>query len=158
MKPSALLTLLFAIAALLGCADDTESPSNVPPDLKLEDVVGCWYRGGDGYCRIQCYDPSMEHWYQLRDSINDLSYEAVGSYWINGFYIEDKFIGSSNASGIVGDTIKGKTGLRRIGSYLYSLDDSYETANKYSPVPNLDSLPCGKPFTLLPKPANWTLF
>jgi hypothetical protein len=156
MKPSAFASLVVTLL-LIACADD-ENTSNVPPDLRLEDVLGCWYRTDEYDCSIQCYDRSMEHWYQAVDNNTKDVFEYSGKYRLDHLQVIDRSVGISSKNMNSTDTIEGFTRYQRVGKYLYVLNDRYQLSTKYDPVPNLDSLPCGKPFVLFPKPANWTLF
>jgi hypothetical protein len=156
MKASAFASLVVTLL-LIACADD-ENTSNVPPDLRLEDVLGCWLQKGESYCSIHCYDPSMVQWHQFHDSELNEIFEMRGKYWIDQKQVVGRSVGISTANLSTGDTIEGVTRYQRVDQSLYVLDDQYQRITKYDRVPNLDSLPCGKPFVLFPKPANWTLF
>ena len=149
------LAILLSTLSLMSC-DDEESGSNLPPDLRMEDVVGCWWWSVEDYCQIMCYDASMSKWYQTYDSATKRIYENVGVYSLSGYRTSEHVTSRSTSSRV--DTVDMTTPLRRVGGYLYVLNDQYQLAERFVPVADLDSLPCGTPFALLPKPANWTLF
>ena len=151
-----LIVALLGLLALSAC-DDDEAGSNIPPDLRLEDVVGCWYWSTRIACATQCYDANGYEWNQMasRGAIS----EDLGVFAIDHFYVIEKIQKKSNSGLFVkADTLTSTTGFRRVDNYLYVLDYEYQLHDRYSPV-NLDSaFPCGTPFKLLPKPEGWTLF
>ena len=154
-----LVIILFALA-FVSCSDDEKSTgSNQPPDLRKEDVVGCWYWGGRDYCRMKCFDPAMIMAHVSNDSIAQGIYESAGRFWIVGSRIGGKSVAASSFGRRDEDSaIEGSVGYQRVGENLYVLDKENRLADRFEPV-NLDpSFPCGKPFSLLPKPTNWTLF
>jgi lipocalin len=60
MKASAFASLVVTLL-LIACADE-ENTLNVPPDLRLEDVLGCWYRVGKYEClTLECPPPDGDH-------------------------------------------------------------------------------------------------
>jgi|GEM_PF-3908071 len=151
------LAILLSTLSLISC-DDEESGSNLPPDLRMEDVVGCWWWSVEDYCSIQCYDINKLQWYQTNDSITGRIFETVGQFELSGFYTVEhvKLVSSTSSLGVDTETIE--SAYKRVGNSLYTLDSRNELGDRFDPV-NLDSaLPCGHPFALLPKPANWTLF
>jgi len=157
MRVHRLVGALLASALLQACWDDPESPPNHPPDLRLEDVVGCWHEGdGDGgYCLLNCFDPSGEQLYRTQSPFSG-QYENVGHFLLHGWEIEKHVLSKSNTS--VADSAIIRQSYRRVGPDLYTLTHDLQLGTRYTPV-NLDStLPCGTPFQLLPKPAGWTLF
>lgn len=152
MKTSALTTLLFIALALLACADD-EHTSNTPPDLRMEDVLGCWNKSINETCEMICYDSTATSYYQFSFSDGSRS-ERVSHYWLAGFRIIEEFAKFERP--LEKDTII--NGFCRKGRYLYYVNSDLNLGYKYYPVDIDSGFPCGKPFTLLPKPANWTLF
>lgn len=156
MKSSSLWIILLGALFLSSC-DDEESTSNVPPDLKLEDVVGCWYSGGDGYCEIECFDPIMMRWYQSFDSSRLYTFESTSSYHLSGHFVVGERL-DANSKGYRSESHPMEMSMKRRGDSLCYLGGHWDVISCGSSV-NLDStLPCGTPFLLLPKPEGWTLF
>ena len=125
----------------------------IEPSPRFEDGGrgGCWWRGQSKYCEIQSYDLGMNRWYQSYDSAYKEIFESVGQFHFENFYVAQKVRIASSSTGIGRDTMEGKTGYQRVGGYLYVLNDQYQLAERFVSVTDLDSLPCGTPFALLPQ-------
>ncbi len=157
MRVHRLLGALAVGALLQACWDDPESPPNRPPDLRMEDVVGCWTEDGKDLesCTIQCFDPGQIASFQ-RMSPSWGRYENLGQFTLSGWEIYSVLISRVNSGDV--DSVFGKDAYRRASPDLYTLTYDLQLGTRYTPV-NLDStLPCGTPFQLLPKPEGWTLF
>ena len=151
----------LVIVALLGplflAACDDDGNSDPIPTLRLEDVVGCWYSGGNGYCEIQCYDPGRTRWYQSFDSSRAYTFESIGYFQLSGHFVVGERL-DANSKGYRGKSYPLEVSMKRNGDSLCYLDGRWNTILCNNHV-NLDSvLPCGTPFLLLPKPEGWTLF
>ncbi len=147
---------VLAVGALLqACWDDPESPPSRPPDLRMEDVVGCWTEGVQDDCSIRCFDHEKRAWNRSHYP-SGRAYEEVGVYELRNWEVDYRGISRTTTS--KADSIRGSISYRRVGPDLYTLTYDLQLGTRYTPV-NLDStLPCGTPFQLLPKPEGWTLF
>jgi hypothetical protein len=147
------------VLSLLSCEDEKSTAgSHLPPDLRLEDLVGCWWNAGDNRCELQCYDRNYLRIYQEYDSLSGRLYESLQHFSIAGPKIGYRGRNASTGNGIFRDSIFGSIPLAREGYALYVLDNDYSRMLRFVVV-DLDSiLPCGQPFAFFPKPANWTLF
>jgi len=159
MNARLLVAALVGGVFLTSCWDDPESPVNIPPNLRREDVLGCWTLSRSDYCEIKCFDSSGSSWYQsVAKSIN-WTYESLGKYSVAGIGVDEKFQDRSNTS-VLDSGIEKFVSInyRRIGKSLWELDNNWNSVTEYKPVRLDSTLPCGEPFTLFPKPAGWTLF
>jgi len=153
------------VAALLGgvlltsCWDDPESPVNIPPNLRREDVLGCWSWSQDGYCEMECYDSSGASFYQTTSKSSGRIYESIGRFSLHGYSVDETIHDRSNTSSLGSELeIQVSVNYRRLGKSLWVLGDNFKLSTEYKPVRLDSTLPCGEPFTLFPKPAGWTLF
>ncbi len=160
MRPSGCLISLILVLSLLSCEDEKSTAgSSLPPDLRMEDVVGCWYWSKQSYCEVLCFDSSMQTIFHTENSSTRRVSEIFGVYGISGYRVATRGLVSSSMNPIQRESIYVSVGYLRNGSELYSLGKDNEVDNRFfKDGHDSAAAVCRDPFSLFAKPANWTLF
>lgn len=148
---------LIAVAGMLlglaGCFwEEPTSPSGYP-DLKVEDVVGCWfYQSQEPINGVTCFDRAGGYYFV--DSIRYFYAEDSGSYRLSGIRMYQTYRIRTSAGRNVVDSIL--RSFKRDGDKLCEINPGGDVAPQCQIQVSPDSFPDGlKPWRFFKKPAGW---
>lgn len=145
--------VLLAMLSLAGCFwEESTSPSGYP-DLKVEDVVGCWmYQAQEPINGVTCFDRAGGYYFV--DSTGYFYAEDSGSYRLSGSRMYQTYRIRTSAGRNVVDSILRR--FKRDDGKLCEINPGGDVAHQCQLPVSPVSLPGGlKPWRYFKKPAGW---